>query len=241
MVVLLAAHNEAERIADTLSALAEAFPVATVWVADDGSTDATAEIARAAGAQVERCERVLGKGAAMTRAARSALRQLSERETRQTSGREEPVDGEPVDGETVFVLCDGDLASSAARLGPLADCVARGEADVAVAIFATSVGGGLGIALGFARWAIERRCGLRMRAPISGQRALTHDALVQVLPFARGYGMEMGMTIDAVRGGFGVREIELDLAHRASGRTLRGFLHRGRQLVDFLRVFLDRR
>src|ERR1700722_12423817 len=73
MVVLLAAHNEAERIADTLSALAEAFPVATVWVADDGSTDATAEIARAAGAQVERCERVLGKGAAMTRAARSAL------------------------------------------------------------------------------------------------------------------------------------------------------------------------
>jgi len=200
-----------------------------VALADPGaSTHELRAMGEAVRETVDRCERLIESLLMLARSEGSA-------------GREEPVDGEPVDGETVFVLCDGDLASSAARLGPLADCVARGEADVAVAIFATSVGGGLGIALGFARWAIERRCGLRMRAPISGQRALTHDALVQVLPFARGYGMEMGMTIDAVRGGFGVREIELDLAHRASGRTLRGFLHRGRQLVDFLRVFLDRR
>jgi hypothetical protein len=38
-----------------------------------------------------------------------------------------------------------------------------------------------------------------------------------------------------------VREVELDLAHRATGRSLRGFLHRGRQLRDFVAVFLDRR
>ena len=41
------------------------------------------------------------------------------------------------------------------------------------------------------------------------------------------------MTIDAVRAGHRVAEIELDLGHRASGRTLGGFAHRGRQLVDF--------
>jgi hypothetical protein len=62
-----------------------------------------------------------------------------------------------------------------------------------------------------------------------------------VLPLAHGFGMEIGMTIDAVRAGHRVIEIELDLAHRATGRTLAGFVHRGRQLVDFVRVYLDRR
>ncbi|MGD1056822.1 MAG: hypothetical protein ABR992_05335 [Solirubrobacteraceae bacterium] len=62
-----------------------------------------------------------------------------------------------------------------------------------------------------------------------------------MLPFAHGFGMEIGMTIDAVRAGHRVREVELDLSHRASGRTLAGFLHRGRQLVDFLRAYVSRR
>ena len=39
------------------------------------------------------------------------------------------------------------------------------------------------------------------------------------------------MTIDAVRAGYRVREVELDLEHRATGRSLGGFLHRGRQLA----------
>jgi hypothetical protein len=53
--------------------------------------------------------------------------------------------------------------------------------------------------------------------------------------------MEIGMTIDAVRAGFRVSEVELPLAHRATGRTLRGFLHRGRQLADFVAVYWARR
>jgi hypothetical protein len=53
--------------------------------------------------------------------------------------------------------------------------------------------------------------------------------------------MEIGMTIDAARAGHRVGEIELDLSHRATGRTLAGFAHRGRQLVDFARVYFARR
>ena len=60
-------------------------------------------------------------------------------------------------------------------------------------------------------------------------------------PFAAGYGMEIGITVDVVRAGLEVREIELDLAHRATGRTLRGFAHRARQLRDFRRVVRARR
>ncbi|MEZ5061347.1 MAG: hypothetical protein R2700_07510 [Solirubrobacterales bacterium] len=38
-----------------------------------------------------------------------------------------------------------------------------------------------------------------------------------------------------------VAEIDLPLEHRATGKTLSGFLHRGRQLRDFLAVTRARR
>jgi hypothetical protein len=103
------------------------------------------------------------------------------------------------------------------------------------------VGGGFGVALGFARWAIRRRCGLELAAPISGQRAMRAEVLPAVVPFAHAFGMEIGMTVDAVRAGYRVVEVPLDLGHRATGRTLSGFVHRLRQLVDFVRVYVSRR
>jgi glycosyltransferase involved in cell wall biosynthesis len=217
--VIVAAYNEADRIAATLAALAGAFPGASLWVADDGSADGTGIASEAAGARVVRSERMIGKGAAVTLAAREALASEG----------------------SVALLCDGDLGESAARLGPLVEAVREGEADLAVAAFAKRVGGGFGLAVGFAHWAIRRRCGLVLRAPISGQRALRVDTLAQVLPFAYGFGMEIGMTIDAARAGARVEEIDLDLSHRATGRTLSGFLHRGHQLIDFVRVYNSRR
>jgi glycosyltransferase involved in cell wall biosynthesis len=221
--VIVAAYNEADRIAATVGALADAFPGAPVWVADDGSSDGTGALATQAGATVVRSERMIGKGGAMTLAAREALASIGSDEGR------------------VALLCDGDLGDSAARLGPLVEAVRRGDADLAVAVFRKRAGGGLGVAVGFAGWAIRRRCGLAPRAPISGQRAVRASVLAQLLPFAHGYGMEIGMTIDATRAGARVRELELELSHRATGRTLGGFVHRGRQLIDFVWVYLARR
>jgi glycosyltransferase involved in cell wall biosynthesis len=222
-LVIVAAYNEADRIVATVGALADAFPGAPVWVADDGSSDGTDAIATRAGATVVRSERVIGKGGAMTLAARKALA---------STGKDEVA---------IVLLCDGDLGECAARLGPLVQAVRDGELDMAVAAFTRRVGGGLGLAVGFARWAIRRRGGLELRAPISGQRALRASTLARVLPFAGGFGMEIGMTIDAARAGARVGELDLDLRHRATGRTLGGFVHRGRQLVDFVRVYLARR
>ena len=42
------------------------------------------------------------------------------------------------------LLCDGDLAGSAGRLGPLVDAVRSGKCDLAVAMLAKRVGGGFG-------------------------------------------------------------------------------------------------
>ncbi len=221
--VLVAARDEERLIGATLRALAGAFPGAVVWVADDGSRDGTATLALGAGARVVGGGRPAGKGAAMSRAAEVALAEL-----------------EP-GANPVFLLCDGDLGDSAGRLGPLVEAVAGGQADVAVAAFSQRLGGGLGLAVGFARWALARRCGLVSRAPISGQRAMRAGTLRRVLPLASGYGMELGMTIDLVRSGARLEEVELDLSHRVTGRTVGGFLHRGRQLMDFVRVYLSRR
>ena len=223
--IIVTAYNEAELIGATLDALASAFPGADVLLADDGSTDTTASIAAGRGAQVVGSERMLGKGEAATLAAREALGNARARQVEQ---------------QAVFVLCDGDLGPSAAALSVLAEAVVAGEADLAVAAFSRRVGGGIGLARGFARWAIRRRCGLETVAPISGQRAVSAAALADVLPFAHGFGMEVGMTIDAVRAGHNVVELELDLTHRASGRTLAGFLHRGAQLLHFARVYVSR-
>jgi glycosyltransferase involved in cell wall biosynthesis len=239
--VIVAAYNEAPQIEATLAALAAAFPAAPTWVADDGSTDATALLARRAGARVVRSERMVGKGAAATLAARDALLEAQKARAHERARFPDQKSNAIHDAEPIFVLCDGDLAESASRLGALANAVRRGDADMAVAAFATRVGGGVGLAVGFARWAIRRRCGIRMRAPISGQRALRASVLEDVLPFASGFGMEIGMTIDASRAGYRIAEIELDLFHRATGRTLSGFAHRARQLVDFVRVYFARR
>lgn len=221
LAVIVAARNEADRIGETLAALGRALPGASLWVADDASTDGTAEAAMAAGARVVSRGRPHGKGGNVGAAAEAAL-------------------SAPPPPELVL-LCDGDLGASAARLTPLVEAIERGECDLAVAAFDRRVGGGFGVALGFARWAIRRRCGLETRAPISGQRAMRTEVLRAVLPFAPGYGMEVGMTIDAIRAGHRLREYELDLSHRATGRSLAGFAHRGRQLVDFGRVYLSRR
>ncbi|HET7122056.1 MAG TPA: glycosyltransferase family 2 protein [Solirubrobacterales bacterium] len=220
VAVIVAARNEVDRIGATVRAARAAFPGARVWVADDASSDGTAEAAMVAGAEVVRRGRSHGKGGNVGAAAEAAL----------------GVEPAP----RLVLLCDGDLGESAARLEPLVRAVEAGECDLAVAAFARRVGGGFGLALGFAGWAIRRLCGLRTEAPISGQRALRAEVLRAVLPFAHGFGMEIGMTVDAVRAGYRVREYELDLEHRATGRDLRGFLHRGRQLWDFTRAFVAR-
>lgn len=126
-----------------------------------------------------------------------------------------------------LLLCDADLRGG---LEPLA--ASRG--DLAVAAFTRRTGGGFGIAKAAARLLIRLRTGYSAREPLSGQRYVSERARARCFPLAPGFGCEVRMTIDALRSGLTIEELELDLEHRSTGRDLPGFRHRGRQLVDAL-------
>ncbi len=224
LICIVTAYREAPRIAASLAALRATFPGARIVVADDHSDDGTDAVVRGIdGVELVRPDRNLGKGGVATLAAERALEACA------------------ADQPPVVLLCDGDLGESAAQLAGLVDAVRAGECDLAVAVFARKVGGGFGLAVGYAHDTIERLTGLDLQAPISGQRAMRGEVLAHVVPFAPRFGMEIGMTVDAHRAGFRVGEVELDLTHRATGRTLAGFRHRARQLRDFRAVARSRR
>jgi len=124
-----------------------------------------------------------------------------------------------------LLLCDADLG------GDLTPLLEEG-ADLTIAAFAERQGGGLGIAKRAGRALIRALSGFVAREPLSGQRALSVAAREACFPLAPGFGCEVRMTIDAARAGLRVEERELPLRHRATGRDARGFVHRGRQLVD---------
>ena len=202
--VLMAARDEAADIGTTISELRRQFPAARIVVADDGSRDATAAAAEAAGAEVVRLPR-RGKGQALTLGERAAP-------------------------PGALLLCDADLRG---ELGPLVD----GDGDLRIAAFERRVGGGFGLAKGAARALIRFAAGFEPREPLSGQRYLTPAAREACFPVAAGFGCETAMTVDALEAGLDVREVELPLQHRATGRDLAGFVHRGRQLRDIVLAF----
>jgi hypothetical protein len=217
VTALVAARDEADSVGDTVRALRSIRGVGTVVVVDDGSRDGTGSEALGAGATVLRRRRPRGKGGALE----GALERLPRSD--------------------VWLLADADLGSSAAALDVLLDPVVGGRADLAIGLFpAGTAEGGLGTVKRLAGGTIRLLSGLHVREPLSGQRAVTDAALTACRPLAPGFGVETAMTIDAVRTGFRVVEVPIEIELRGTGRTLDGFRHRGRQGLDVLRAGLVR-
>jgi hypothetical protein len=220
-VILIPAHDEAARVADTVRAAARIPGVDRVVVVDDASTDDTARIAEEAGALVLRLERNVGKGAALDAGLEFARH----------------------DADTLLLL-DADLGESAAEGALLLGPVLRGQADMTVAAFPPPRGkAGFGLVKGLARFGIRTLGGRSGRAfpataPLSGQRAMTRACLEKVTPFAFGYGVEVALTVRALRGGLRVVEVPTTMTHDATGRDAAGFAHRGRQFAHVARALL---
>jgi len=227
VLALVPAKDEAERVGTTVRALRELPGVAEVLVVSDGSTDATAAKALEAGAHCLDLPRNLGKGGALNAGLAALMGRVAER-----------LSPEPA----ALLLADADLAETAGRLGRLLDPVLAGEADLAIADLPAQQGaGGFGVAMGLARRGMARATGRRMAEPLSGQRAVRWEALPALLPFAPGFGVEVAMTIDALRAGLRVVEIEVDLHHNPTGKDLSGIFHRARQARAITRELTRRK
>jgi glycosyltransferase involved in cell wall biosynthesis len=226
VAVVIPAYNEAGRVGQTVAAALTLPGVDTVVVASDGSTDDTVRVARQAGAVVWRTVRNQGKGAAMEAGA-EAVRVIDRRD--------------PAGGPRHLLFLDADLAATAAGAGPLIEPVADGSADMTIAVFASRVKqGGHGFVVGLAGAGIERATGWRPAQPLNGQRCLTRAAFEAARPLAAGFGVETAMSIDLKRLGLRIAEVEVDLAHRATGRDLASQAHRARQFADVARALSTR-
>ena len=228
---VIPAKDEEQRIATTVTAARRLPGVELVIVCDDGSSDQTAAYAGASGAIVVSHRRNRGKAAAVESAV-NALGVLEQRDKRPEAGS--------------LLLLDADLGESAANCSPLITPVTAGRADLTIAVLPPQVtddgtaAGGLGLVVNTATRGITELTGWTPRAPLSGQRCLTRRAFELASPLASGWGMEVGMTIDVLRAGLRVEEVEIELRHRATGRDLAGQLHRARQLRDVTRALVAR-
>jgi len=217
--IVIPAHDEAARIAASVEAALDIPGVSKVLVIDDASGDATADLAEAAGAEVLRLSSNLGKGAALD----AGLARVRA-------------------GADVLLMLDGDLGASAAQGALLLEPVLSGEAAMAVAAFPRPEGkAGFGLVKGLARFGIRALGGAAGRsfaatAPLSGQRAMTRECWEKVTPFAFGYGVEVALTVRALRSGLTVVEVPTTMSHDATGRDAAGFAHRGRQFAHVARA-----
>lgn len=220
--VVIPAKDEADRIGATVKAALGLPGVDLVVVVDDGSGDQTGRVARAAGARVVRHSRNRGKAAAMESGA-EAVRLLDDE----------------VPHNLLFL--DADLGETALAAAPLIEPVRQGEVDMTIAVFTTRVKlGGHGIVVRLSRDGIKRATGWEATQPLNGQRCMTRDAFEAARPLAHGFGVETGLTIDLLRKGFRLREVSVDMAHRATGTDFAAQLHRARQLRDVARALVVR-
>ena len=231
LAVIIPAKNEVDRIAATVAAASTLPGADIVVVVDDGSIDGTAAAAAAVGAHVVKHARNRGKAAAMETGA-EAVRLIE-------SGAAGPI--VTGTGPRHLLFLDADLGDSAAEAGPLTEPVQAGAADVTIAVFTTRVRkGGFGVVTATSAAGIERATGWRPAQPLNGQRCLTRAAFAAALPLAPGWGAETGMTIDLLRKGMRVTEVEVPMSHRATGNDWRAQVHRLRQLADVVRALAVR-
>ncbi len=196
--VIIPALNEVESIGAVVRALPRGGPwgeIAECIVVDNGSTDATAEIAREAGAKVIAAPR--GYGAAMSAGVKAAV------------------------GE-VLVFLDGDGADPVEEMKRIAGPVVRGEADLVLAsrIMGRREPGSMQASQVFAGWLIGWMMGVLYGfryTDMCAFRAVRRETLEQLKMSEMTFGWNLEMQIKAVKMGLRVREIPVDYRNRIGG------------------------
>jgi hypothetical protein len=224
VVLVIPAKDEGQRIAATVRGGTAVPSVDAVVVVDDGSGDDTAQQAWQAGAHVVRHRRNRGKAQAMQTGAAYVRRSFAD------------------PSSVALLFLDADLEDSAQTAGRLVRPVLDGVADMTIATLPQQrrAGGGRGFVVNLSRSGIRRATGWEATQPLSGQRCITSDAFAAAQPLASGFGVETGLTIDLLRAGYRVQEVEVNMHHRVTGTNWRAQVHRGRQWWHVLKALVAR-
>ena len=198
---VIPAYNEAENLPRVLAAIADSgVSPATALVVDDGSTDATAEVARAAGAVVVSHDRNRGLGAAL-RTGLAAAREFDPR-------------------AVVYLDADGEYDAREAHrlLAP----IEAGEADYVLGSRFSPRSAGMTRSRRLANRAfsllLSACAGRWIRDGQTGYRAFSPRAL-EVAEIVHDYNYAQVLTLDLLRKGMRLREVPITYRRRASGRS----------------------
>lgn len=214
ITVVIPAYNEEGYIEQTLNAINNWAIKAEVIVVNDGSTDRTEQILKGYDVIAFTLKKNRGKGQALMEGIKNA------------------------NGDVLLFL-DADLGQSAKEAEKLIYPILEGKADMTIAILPKAkTKGGFGLVKNFAQKGIYFLTGFNATAPLSGQRAMKRE-IIEQLQLVDGFGIEVGLTIDTIRKGYSIVEVEVPLSHRETGRDLKGFVHRGKEFVAvFKALFL---
>ena len=196
--VVIPALNEAESIGHVVGSMPW-DAIAECIVVDNGSTDATAEVARAAGARVVTSER--GYGAAI-RAGVAAANKTSE----------------------ILVQMDGDGSDVIADMPKLVGPIERGDADFVIGSRmrgrreAGSVNGAQVVAAKLIGGLVKLLYGFPY-TDMGPFRAIRRDALERMQMSEMTYGWNLEMQIKAVQMGLRVVEVPVDYRCRIGGES----------------------
>lgn len=133
----------------------------------------------------------------------------------------------------IILLVDADLGESVVEAEKLILNLFYHKRDITIGILPIK-GGGFGFLLKTANLLTHGK----MKAPLSGQRALKRELLSKMCPLGRGYGLEIGMDLYILKNDLVYEEIECNFSHNITNRDIKGFIHRGKQLKDIIYTYL---
>jgi hypothetical protein len=253
VAVVMAAHDEASRIALTVIAARRLPGVDLVVVVDTGSRDSTARVAEESGAEVLRLGARADRTAALLRGA-ARVAELDALEAAGSGAAGTGAAGAAVAGAAVagsgrsaprhLLFLEPDIQSGAAEAVRLLEPVQAGEADAALAREGSREGSEMprearrtravagdgraaleaGPAARRARRGIERATGFSAGHPVVAELCLTREAFAAAEPLSGGAGATAGLIIDLMRRGFRVTEVPVDWSHRPRRGGLRAGL-----------------
>ncbi len=211
--IVIPAKNEAATIADVVASARSEYPEAEIIVVDDGSTDATADLAEAAGASVVRHPESLGNGAAVKSGARAAT------------------------GE-ILAFMDGDGQHDPRELGKL---LARLDEGYQMAIGARNSGShasvGRRVANGLYNEIASRLTGSRIADLTSGFRAVRASMFKQFLYLLpNGFSYPTTITMAFLRSGYPVCFEPITAAERSGKSHIRPIRDGIRFLVIIFKI-----